>query len=67
MRLLGINYDNENSVSIDGRYISRSSKPFIIAEVGNNHNGKIDLGYKLVEYALDKKTGDNLCHFFLKW
>jgi N-acetylneuraminate synthase len=51
MRLLGINYDNENSVSIDGRHISRSSKPFVIAEVGNNHNGKIDIGYKLIECA----------------
>lgn len=61
MRLVGIDFDNESSVTIGTRHISRSSKPFVIAEVGNNHNGDIDVGYKLIEYA--KKAGVDCVKF----
>ena len=36
-------------------------KPFIIAEIGNNHQGSIDLAFELVDNAI--KTGVNAVKF----
>ena len=38
-------------IKIGIKYISESSKTFIIAEIGVNHNGSISLAKKLINYA----------------
>ena len=46
-----------------GKYISESSKTFIIAEIGVNHNGSISLAKKLINYA--KTAGADAVKFQL--
>ena len=52
-RLVSVVLKNEDGFSIDGRVISENSRAFIIAEIGNNHNGDIELAKKLVDLAFD--------------
>jgi len=52
-RLVSVVLKNEDGFSIDGRAISENSPAFIIAEIGNNHNGDIELAKKLVDLAFD--------------
>src|SRR5690554_3113869 len=40
-----------SSFTIAGREVGRGERPFIIAEVGSNHNGDIDLCYRLIDEA----------------
>lgn len=40
-------------ISIGGRKITRNSNPFIIAEVGINHNGDIEKAKKMIRVAKD--------------
>lgn len=40
-----------SSFTIAGREVGRGQRPFIIAEVGSNHNGDIDLCYRLIDEA----------------
>lgn len=40
-----------NPVFIDQTKISLDSPPYIIAEIGNNHNGNLDLGLRLISEA----------------
>lgn len=35
----------------NNRWIGESEYPFIIAEIGNNHNGSLDLAFKLIDSA----------------
>ena len=44
--------------------VSRNSSPYIIAEIGSNHNGNLELCKKLVKSA--KKAGAN-CVKFQSW
>lgn len=41
------------NISIDGRVISSSSPPYVIAEMSANHNGSIDNAYKIIDMAKD--------------
>ncbi len=43
------------SITIAGREIGLNSKPYIIAEMSANHNGKIEQAFKIIEEA--KKAG----------
>jgi N-acetylneuraminate synthase len=52
-RLVGIAIQDEQGFTMGGITISDRSKSFIIAEVGNNHNGDIKLAKKLVDLAYD--------------
>jgi sialic acid synthase SpsE/sugar phosphate isomerase/epimerase len=52
-RLVGIAIRDEQGFTIGGITISDESKSFIIAEIGNNHNGDVKLAKKLVNLALD--------------
>ena len=52
-RLVSVVLKNEDGFSVDGRAISENSPAFIIAEIGNNHNGDIELAKKLVDLAFD--------------
>lgn len=46
---------NIPNVSIDGRQISASAPPYVIAELSANHNGKLETALKIIEEA--KKAG----------
>lgn len=43
------------SISISGRSISKDDKPYVIAELSANHNGKLDTAIKAIDAA--KATG----------
>ena len=43
----------EKTVKIGNREVRNFGKPFIIAEIGSNHNGKIELAKKLVDKAVE--------------
>lgn len=42
-------------IKIDNKKISDKSLPFIIAEIGINHNGNINNAFKLIDYAVAAK------------
>lgn len=42
-----------SSFSISGHVVGRGERPFVIAEVGSNHNGDMDLCYRLIDSAAD--------------
>jgi sialic acid synthase SpsE/sugar phosphate isomerase/epimerase len=50
-RLVAIAWPEDGVFRIGDRKISNDSPSFIIAEIGNNHNGSIDLAKKLVDAA----------------
>jgi len=52
-RLVGIAIRDEQGFTMGGTSISDESNSFIIAEVGNNHNGDVKLAKKLVDLACD--------------
>jgi N-acetylneuraminate synthase len=52
-RLVGIAIRDEQGFTMGGTMISGESNSFIIAEVGNNHNGDVNLARKLVDLACD--------------
>lgn len=52
-RLVAIALGTEKGISIGNHVISETSPSFIIAELGNNHNGDIDLAKGLVDLAQD--------------
>lgn len=45
----------DKKIIIDGREISQSTSPYIIAEMSANHNGNIDTAFSIIEEA--KKAG----------
>lgn len=50
-RLLAIAWPHAHEVSIDGREIGDRAPVFVIAEIGNNHNGDLALAKRLVDAA----------------
>lgn len=52
-RLVGIASYKSQYIEISNFSISEKSKAFIIAEIGNNHNGSIELAKRLVDEAID--------------
>ena len=46
------------------RYIGKDEQPYIIAELGSNHNGDMDLAKKLIDSA--KRAGAD-CVKFQSW
>ena len=63
-KLLYIVIDDKDSIEIDDIEISKSSPTFIIAEIGNNHNGDINLAMKLVDLA--SSSGANCVKFQMR-
>jgi sialic acid synthase SpsE len=41
------------TISINGRSIGYNKEPFIIAEVGINHNGDVEIAKKMIQVAKD--------------
>jgi sialic acid synthase SpsE/sugar phosphate isomerase/epimerase len=54
-RLVGVarNRDPEEGIAIGDRRISQTNPVFVIAEIGNNHNGSLDLALQLIDAAAD--------------
>jgi N-acetylneuraminate synthase len=52
-RLVAVALRQARRFNVAGRELSAESPCFVIAEIGNNHNGSLDLGRKLVDAAAD--------------
>ena len=52
-RLEAIAFDQADQLCIGDRVITRSGPAFVIAEIGNNHNGSLALAKELVDLAAD--------------
>ena len=52
-RLMAVAFENQQGFSIGKDTISENSPAYIIAEIGNNHNGDIKLAKQLVDLALE--------------
>ena len=42
-------------MKIGKKIISKNSLPFLIAEIGINHNGNLNNAYRLIDYAVEAK------------
>lgn len=62
--LMAIAMDEQNVLRIGRQTISEDSPAFIIAEIGNNHQGDVDLAKRLVDLAVE--TGANAVKFQLR-
>ena len=62
--LLGIYANHPTTLSIDGIDITNESPCYIIAEIGNNHNGDVRIAKQLVELA--KEAGANCVKFQMR-
>jgi len=51
-RLVAVALPEQKEYEVSGRTISETSPVFIIAEIGNNHNGSLELAKKLVDAAV---------------
>ncbi len=51
-RLVAIAQNKKNAFNISSFIISETSPAFIIAEIGNNHNGSFELAKKLIDQAV---------------
>jgi len=63
-RLKAIAINQMSKIKINDLEISQESPTFIIAEIGNNHNGDIQLAKRLVEKAVD--AGANCAKFQMR-
>lgn len=52
-RVVAVALPQRDGIHIDGKEISSESSCYIIAEIGNNHNGDIELAKHLVDLAID--------------
>lgn len=52
-RLVSVAFKHEDGFAVGGQIISDNGPAFIIAEIGNNHNGSLDLAMRLVDLAYD--------------
>lgn len=52
-RLVGVALPKTNHCEIEGRVIEEESRTFIIAEIGNNHNGSLELALRLIDAAVE--------------
>lgn len=50
-RLVGVALPSKNRCEIEGRVIDEESRAFLIAEIGNNHNGDFQLAKELIDAA----------------
>ena len=52
-RVIAIAWNDEGNIQIGGHSIGGSAPTFIIAEIGNNHNGSLDSAKRLIESAAE--------------
>ena len=63
-RVIRIIWKEKNSFTFGSRRISENSPTFLIAEIGNNHNGSLTLAKQLIEEAA--KAGADCAKFQLR-
>jgi sialic acid synthase SpsE/sugar phosphate isomerase/epimerase len=51
-KVVSIACDSTTSFTIGGKDISNNSETYVIAEIGNNHNGSFEMAIKLVDEAI---------------
>ena len=51
-RIVAIAFGHDKAIEIGGRIISEDDPAFVIAEIGNNHNGSLELAKKLIDEAV---------------
>ncbi len=51
-RIVAIAFGHHKAIEIGGRIISEDDPAFVIAEIGNNHNGSFELAKKLIDEAV---------------
>jgi len=54
--LVQLAFQKESGFYVKGRKISDISPSFIIAEIGNNHQGEVDLAKELIDHAVAAKV-----------
>jgi sialic acid synthase SpsE/sugar phosphate isomerase/epimerase len=52
-RIVAIAARTERGIAIEGRVIDGDAPAFLIAEIGNNHNGSLELAKKLIDHAAE--------------
>ncbi|SDU24515.1 N-acetylneuraminate synthase family protein [Stappia sp. ES.058] len=50
-RLVGLANRHSHGFSIDGRAVGKGQPVFVVAEIGNNHNGSLDTALRLIDAA----------------
>lgn len=63
-RIKALAFKGEEGIQIEGHVINNTSKVFIIAEIGNNHNGSLDSAKKLIDLA--KESGADCAKFQMR-
>jgi len=63
-RITSIALPGTEELIIGNKYIGRGQPTYIIAEIGNNHNGDMDLGRRLIELAA--QTGADCAKFQMR-
>lgn len=63
-RLVAVAKLRSNNLKINNFVISKDSPAFIIAEIGNNHNGDMDIAKKLIDISVD--AGVNCVKFQMR-
>lgn len=63
-RLVAIARRREPKIQIGNRVVDDRSPSFLIAEIGNNHNGDFDLGRRLIDLA--RESGADCAKFQLR-
>lgn len=54
--LVQLAFQKQEGFFVGGREVSEDTSSFIIAEIGNNHQGKIELAKELVDHAVNAKV-----------
>lgn len=63
-KIISIARSDSSVITIDGTSISKDSSCYVIAEIGNNHNGCLEQAKKLVDYAI--AAGANCVKFQMR-
>ncbi len=63
-RLVSIAFQNDEGLDIAGHRIAAGAPAFVIAEIGNNHNGSIELAQRLVDLA--REAGADCAKFQMR-
>jgi len=63
-RLVALARPRDSLLNVDGRIIGADNPAYLIAEIGNNHNGSFDLACELVDKSIE--SGANCAKFQMR-
>lgn len=63
-RIVAIAFGRHKALEVGGRLISEDESAFVIAEIGNNHNGSLELARQLIDEAV--KAGADCAKFQMR-